>query len=578
MTKRAPKKLPYAVANFEKVIEEGYRFVDKTEYIRSLEEFEVPVFLRPRRFGKTLWCSTLECYYDILRKEKFEALFGELAIGKNPTGLQNSFMVLRLNFSLVQVSADMSVLERNFTNLCNRALEAFAVHYAAFLGAVSIEEHLPVSENLDRLLLAQKSRKDCPALYLIIDEYDNFSNQYVTTGQDALYQDLTTGDSFFRTFFKVVKAGCESRAIGKVFITGVLPITMDDLTSGFNIAEIVTLKPSLHGMLGFTQDEVDAYLTAVACDYDLPTEDLEQTRQLVKNWYNGYRFLPNAKETLYNATILTYFLKNWALDREYPQDMIDPNVKTDVRWIERLGFGEGTSLALIQDLLRGEGMPFDANSLSDKFNATRFFETDHYAASLFFLGMLTVKDEDRLDFPNQTLATIFAQYHNQLARVEVSKGYTEWFKAFRSDLDLGKLFDGYWKTYMGQIPAQAFDKVNENFIRTTFFEVCTRYLSRHFSFGIEVNYPSGRCDFEMTGRPEGAYRNRKWIVEFKYHTKSSGVDLEKIVAPDPVDVAQVEGYKRDALAQFPELSIRTAVCVVVGNVGFRWFDLGTRGR
>lgn len=570
---RPPKKLPYAVANFEEIREEGYSLVDKTAYIRELENFRVPVFLRPRRFGKTLWCSTLECYYDIQRKERFQELFGDLDIGKNPTPSRNSYMVLRLNFSKVQVSEKISELERNFSGICNLALDSFLECYRTFLTSnVAIDPTRPVSENLD-VLLDAVSRSKAPPIYLVVDEYDNFSNQYLTSGRSDLYQNLTTGDSFFRTFFKVVKAGCESRAIGKVFITGVLPITMDDLTSGFNIAEIVTLAPELHGMLGFTQKEVDHYLEQVFQDFQIDADILEPTRELVRNWYNGYRFLPQADESLYNATILTYFLKNLALRKSYPQDMIDPNVKTDVSWIKRLGFGEGSPLQLTQTLLANNGIAYDTRTLSDKFNMTRFFEQDHYGASLFFLGMLTIKDRDLLAFPNQTLSSIFADYFSDLANVEVSKGYTEWFRAFRKDQDLGKLFEGFWIVYMGQIPAQAFDKINENFIRTAFFELCTRYLSFAFTFGIEVNHPSGRSDWEMLGRPESEYRNRKWIVEFKHYPKSSGKTLEEITAPDPQDVAQAQGYKRDTLAQFPSYDVRAAVCVTVGNTGFRWFEL-----
>ncbi|MBK8803944.1 MAG: AAA family ATPase [Fibrobacteres bacterium] len=573
---RKPRKLPYAVANFEQIHEEGYSFVDKTAYIRELENFQVPVFLRPRRFGKTLWCSTLECYYDILRKERFQELFGGLDIGRDPTGLQNKFMVLRFNFSQVQVSDQLPALEQSFRTICHAALQPFCEKYAGHLGNLVIDESKSVSDNFSRIL-AQAAKPGVPPIYLIIDEYDNFSNQYVTSGRDDLYQNLTTGDSFFRTFFKVVKAGCESRAIGKVFITGVLPITMDDLTSGFNIAEIVTLAPELHGMLGFTQAEVDRYLGQVYEDYAMDRASFDSTRELVRSWYNGYKFLPDTEETLYNSTILTYFLKTFALRKAYPEDMVDPNVKTDVSWIERLGFGSGTPLDLMQDLLRGDGLAYDARQLRDKFNMSRFFQREHFAMSLFFLGMLTVKDRRYLAFPNQTLASIFADYYSQLARIEVSRGYDGYFADFRQDLDLGRLFGGFWKVYMGQIPAQAFDKINENFIRTTFFELCTRYLLLDFSFGIEVNHASGRADWEMLGRPETEYRNQKWIVEFKHFPNSSGKTPSDFTVPDPQAVAQAEGYKRDTLAQFPQYQVRTAVCMTVGNQGFRWFDLEAGG-
>ncbi|MEI6387409.1 MAG: AAA family ATPase [Spirochaetota bacterium] len=248
---------------------------------------------------------------------------------------------------------------------------------------------------------------------------------------------------------------------------------MDDMTSGFNIAEIVSLEPLLHNMLGFTQAEVDGYMEMVAHDYGIDSAMIPATRQTIKNYYNGYLFLPDAPERLYNSTILAYFLKYYALHKgEYPDDLIDPNVKTDVSWIERLGFGEGTPLALMQELLHNDGLAFDARNLRDKFSMRRFFEVDHYPARLFWLGMLTVQSKDRLGFPNQTLMSIFADYCSILARVEVSKGYTGYFARFRESLDLEGLFAGYYERYLGQIPAQAFGKINENFVRTTFFELC----------------------------------------------------------------------------------------------------------
>ncbi|MEI6385558.1 MAG: AAA family ATPase [Spirochaetota bacterium] len=568
-----PRRLPYSVANFEQILEEDYYLVDKTAFIRELENYRVPVFLRPRRFGKTLWCSTLECYYDIRRKEKFEELFGHLDIGRKPTDERNSYMVLRLNFSTVQVSMDMAKLERNFASDCRISLESFLrLHSEYFEDLVQLDPALPAADHMKSILTAV-AEKALPPIYLIIDEYDNFVNQLITSRREDLYEELTTGDSFFRTFFKAVKAGCESRAIGRVFITGVLPITMDDMTSGFNIAEVVSLKAPLHNMMGFTQAEVDDYLENVLADYTLDRAMFPAIQRIMKDYYNGYRFLLDAPDTIYNSTILTYFLKHLSLDRGYPVDMIDPNVKTDVSWIERLGFGEGTPLALMQELLHSDGLAFDARNLRDKFNMRRFFEVDHYPASLFWLGMLTVQSKDRLGFPNQTLMSIFADYYSILARVEVSKGYTGYFARFRESLDLEGLFAGYYERYLGQIPAQAFDKVNENFVRTTFFELCTRYLFDDFSFAIEAQHTGGRSDWEMLGRPESPYRKKQWLLEFKYLGISSGTKPGGITEPPADAVAQLLRYKADILSTFPQYEIRCAVCVVVANIGFSWFNV-----
>lgn len=569
-------KIPYSVGSFEEIVSDNYYLVDKTSHIRTLENYKIPVFLRPRRFGKTLWCSTLECYYDINRKDKFTTLFSGLDIGKEPTELRSSLMVMRFNFSKVSVDMDISKLKASFSDICFTLLGSFLLYYKSYFNnRIIIDKSKDLSTVLDQIIVDVKLN-NLPPLYIIIDEYDNFSNQLITAHRDDLYNDLTTGDSFLRTFFKVIKDGVESQAVGKVFITGVLPITMDDLTSGFNIAEIITLNNEFHNMLGFTQNEVDKYLEAVFEAGDIDTSTLDETRLLLKEYYNGYKFLENSDETIYNSTILTYYLKHFLLSGgKPPRDMIDPNVKTDVSWIERLSRNEDVTIELLQDLVNGDGLTYDAAKLSDKFNMKQFFNGNYFPISLFYLGMVTVKDNFSMNFPNQTLARIFTEYYNTLSNVEVSKGYIEYFRTFLEDRDIIKLFAGYYKTYIGQIPAQAFDKINENFFRTTFFELCTRYLSTDFSFAIEANYPSGRSDWEMLGRNDSLFRNHKWIIEFKYFKRSEKRLFNKILEPGEADINQVNGYAKDILSSFPKYKIRKYICYIYMNRKFKMFEVSS---
>ena len=571
--------IPYGVGNFEEIRESNYHIVDKTDFLPLLENYKVPVFLRPRRFGKTLWCSLLECYYDINRKNKFDALFGNLKISASPTDLKNTCMVLRFNFSTVTVKSDLSVLEDNFNSVNYPVLDSFLhIYRAYFQENIQLDETIPLASSLAKIF-QYIQKHQLPPIYIIIDEYDNFTNQLIISGKDDLYYHLTTaredGDSFFRTFFKVIKAGVESQSVGKVFITGVLPITMDDLTSGFNIAEIITLKEDFHNMLGFTQVEVDHYLNAVIRENQLSTENLPIIQELIKNFYNGYQFDVEAEEKLYNSTIITYFLKNLVTSKgKIPKDLIDPNLKTDVNWIRRLSSEETGALELTETLMRDGKLPYDDAMIKEKFNMRTFFEKDFYPVSLFYLGMQTLKDDFYMSFPNQTMRQIFAEYHNELSRIEVSKGYTSYFEQFLKDMDLIQLFSGYWKTYIGQIPAQAFDKVNENFIRTTFFELCSRYISRYFTFGIEVNHPSGRSDWEMLGKFHTQYANQMWLIEFKYFTRSdSSKWSQKINAPQQSDIDQVNRYAQDILNKFPNYHIRKYVCYVFGNKDFNMFEL-----
>jgi len=570
------RRIPYAVGNFEEIVEKGYYFVDKTAYLRQLEDYKVPVFLRPRRFGKSLWCSLLECYYDVNRRGRFEELFGGLDIGRAPTAERNSYLVMRFNFSKIEVEAGYERLRINFNRECRRSFADFRTRYAVMLPGRDVAGDDDAVNALADLCTEVRDGH-CPPIYLIIDEYDNFTNQLVTTHQDALYREVTTGDSFLRTFFKVIKAGVEDRSIGRVFVTGVLPITIDDLTSGFNIAQIVTLRSSLLGMLGFTQAEVERYLEEIFTDYGFAEEIKPQILSVMKDFYNGYAFSSESDERLYNSTVINFFLEQFVENAgKMPRDLIDDNLRTDVSWIKRLASSTEKALAMLEQVLLNNELSYDAEMLRAKFNMDQFFEQDFYPISLFYLGMLTIKNNFRMMLPNQSIRKIFADYYNQLSRIDVSHGYTPYFEQFLTDLDLEKLFAGYWEVYVGQLPVQLFDKMNENFFRTTFFELCTRYLSQYFTFGVEVNHPSGRSDWEMLGKPDSAFANRKFLLEFKYApmTDERKARLLQLEAPLPEDVAQLKGYAEDIHREFPQFTMRKYVVYIVGRKGYVMFGVG----
>ena len=566
-------RIPYGIGNFEQLINENYYFVDKTKYIQNLENYTAPVFLRPRRFGKTLWCSILECYYDINKKADFETLFGDTFIGKNPTDERNQCLVLRLNFSKVEVILEMQQLKEKFFNVCNSSLHLFVSYYSNYFSNFKFESNSAI-DNLTKIMIFIKEH-NLPQLYIIIDEYDNFSNQLILSQQTGLYENLTGNDSFFKTFFKVIKAGTEDLSIRRVYITGVLPITIDDLTSGFNIAEIITLEESFTNMLGFTQSEVEIYLNEIFDIYNFDYNNLEMIIQLVKEYYNGYQFQLD-QETIYNSTIISFFIKKFILKNgKIPLEFIDPNLKTDVSWIRRLTLREENAKEMLEKLIFDGELAYDQNMISSSFNMNQFFEKDFYPVSLFYLGMLTFKDDYTMIFPNQTMTKIFADYFNIIEKIKVSSGYTDYFRQFTKDLDLGKLFAGYWETYVKQIPAQCFDKANENFFRTTFYELCTRYLSRNFILNVEVNYPSGRSDWELLGKYHTEYKNLKYIVEFKHFSKikAKKLKIQELQEPFEEDVIQVQNYADDILRDFSEYNISKFIIYTISAKSFRFFEV-----
>ena len=548
------KRIPYAVSNLEEIRNENYYFVDKTKYLEKLENYKTPVFLRPRRFGKTLLCSIQECYYDINRKDKFQELFGDTYIGKNPTPEQGKYMVLRLNFSSVQVSEDKDEIEYNFNFITGCDFAIFCSYYKNILKGYTFDENGKITNKL-KSLFAFVKMNNLPQIYLIIDEYDNFTNQLITSNNDILYKTLTSDNSFLKTFFKELKEGTESWVLKRVFITGVLPITIDDLSSGFNIAEIITLRESFLSMLGFTQEEVDTYLENVFNDYQFNKELTAPVRGIIKNYYNGYQFAEGA-EPLYNSTIITYFLKLFVTENGViPPFFIDTNLKTDVSWIRRLTLKESNTKEMLETILLTSELEYDSVQLTEKFNMNQFFQPDFYPVSLFYLGMLTIKDSYSMKIPNQTMQAIFTEYFNEVENFNVSYKYSEIFKQFLKDLDLKNLFRGYWYVYISQFPAQMFDKANENFFRSTFYELCRRHLSQHFAFEIEINRHSGRADWELLGKPTSPYKNTKYLAEFKHFTAKDKKVFEGLTAGRPEDVKQIKQYGDEIKNEFPYYAI-----------------------
>ncbi|MCP4218946.1 MAG: AAA family ATPase, partial [bacterium] len=393
MSTKPKKRIRYGEANYKSLVLDNGYYVDKTSYIRLMEEYNNPVFLRPRRFGKSLWCTTLDYYYDINVAQDFEKLFGHTDIGKNPTPLHNRFIILHLDFSIVDPSGGIEDIRSRFNNQCNMIMQGVLWRYKKYFGDVDeIDRDKDVSINLEEILVKIKAF-DLPKLYIIIDEYDNFANQLITAHKDTLYKQLTADDSFLKSFFKTLKNGCKDRTIDRVFITGVLPITIDDLSSGYNIADFLTLEGTFENMMGFTRRETETLLDEIYDDYDIEPSSRPLIMETITANYNGYRIIDPKGEGLYNSTILMYFLRKFINDREIPHYLIDVNLKTDISWVKRLtASNPDNTKELVNQLLIHNRLSYNEIALSEKFNMAQFFQKDFYPISFFYLGMLTKQD------------------------------------------------------------------------------------------------------------------------------------------------------------------------------------------
>ena len=325
-------KFPYGIADFAKIISEGCYYCDRTHAIPALEQTQSQLFIRPRRFGKSLLLSMLENYYDIARKDQFEALFGKLAIGRQTTAWHNHYFILRWDFSCVDPTGTPDDIKRSLYNHINSCIEDLIQTYR-FNGFDLPIIHIDRDDALYSIksLISGIKTMGHP-IYLLIDEYDNFANTVMMLpvhDAQARYQALVHDEGIMRTLFKVVKSATNSAGFDRVFITGVTPVVMSDITSGYNIAKNIFLKPEFSHLCGLRDTEIKAVLDRIARDCDWDTSKAAQALAEMRTWYNGYNFCPRQAEKIYNPTLCLYFFDELQSQCAYPRKMLDANLAAD---------------------------------------------------------------------------------------------------------------------------------------------------------------------------------------------------------------------------------------------------------
>ena len=417
------RKIPYGVINWATLVRECL-FVDNTSYIRKLEDVATPVFLRPKRFGKSIVCSMLAHYYDVDLRDRFDELFGMTDIGRNPTPLRNSFLVLTFDFSTVQVGT-LAEIERNFWENVKRSVNSLIVrekHLADWSGVFKAQNPADLIDAVRSVI----RENHLPPLYVIIDEYDNFTNELVVSNRDMEYNAICGHDSkgdvaresFFKAFFKSFKAGLADGTVARTYFTGVLPITLDDLSSGFNVGTVVSLDADKIGLVGFTQSQVDTYVDDIFAEHGLDPLLKPVVLTDLKNFYDGYRFVPEA-EPLYNATICNWYLRCLLVERKIPRTVIDANVRTDIGWFRRLARTPANALSKVRGYVeQGVGERADIGALSAKFGRAKFFSEEFFPYALYYLGLLTFENIFRLNIPNLTIKNMFVDYYDELSEFQ----------------------------------------------------------------------------------------------------------------------------------------------------------------
>ncbi|MBL0701024.1 MAG: AAA family ATPase, partial [Desulfosarcina sp.] len=412
-------KFPYGIADFKGLITEGYFYCDRTDKIPLIENTKSQLFIRPRRFGKSLVLSMLENYYDVAKKDEFETIFGGLKIGKNPTELRNSYFILKFDFSCVDPTGSAENVKKALFNHINGCIEDFYAFYK-YKGY-----ELPqIKVNFDDAIYSLKSLASSVRLtpypvYLLIDEYDNFANTVMMGVQSAgkRYEAIVHDEGPLRTFFKAVKASTSGSMFDRVFITGVSPVVMSDITSGYNIAKNIYFEPEFNDLCGFKRNEIENVLKEIVDKCSFEKEKIQEAVNLMQTYYNGYTFSHATDEHIYNPTLCLYFVEHFEKRCSYPRKMLDSNLAMDeskLEYIAQIPRGRDLLMNLVQkdrevvisDIEDRFGVK---EMLTDKSKGNTFL-----ASFLYYFGVLTIAGDSEdleviLKVPNLVMNSLYVE-------------------------------------------------------------------------------------------------------------------------------------------------------------------------
>ena len=518
------KLLPYGMMNFADIRLDNYYYVDKTSFIPVIEQSDrFFFFIRPRRFGKSLTLNMLQHYYDVRTRDKFDALFGDLYIGKHPTRDRNSYLVLYLNFS--GISGELHNYRQGLDAHCNTSFDYFCDIYAEYLpkGIKEVlNEKAGAVEQLDYLY--HQCELAGQQIYLFIDEYDHFTNAILSDAESIhRYTEETHKEGYLRAFFNRVKAGTYS-SIKRCFITGVSPVTMDDLTSGFNIGTNYSLTPKFNAMMGFTEDEVREMLTYYSTKAPFH-HTVDELIELMKPWYDNYCFAQECYDqpTLYNSNMVLYFVKNYIDNNgKAPRNMIESNIRIDyekLRMLIRKDKEFAHDASIIQTLVSQE---YITGELKDGFPAANIVDSDNFVSLLYYFGMLTVsgtyKGKTKLIIPNQVVREqLYTYLLNTYNEADLSFNNHE-----KDELSSALAYDGAWQSYFDYIAdclkryaSQRDKQKGESFVHG--FTLAMTAQNRFYRPISEADTQSGYVDIFLSPMLE-IYpdMSHSYIIELKY--------------------------------------------------------------
>jgi Predicted AAA-ATPase/PD-(D/E)XK nuclease superfamily len=558
-------RIPYGKSDYRTMVEENYFYQDRTSYIQTLEDWDSTylLYLRPRRFGKSLLLSTLRYYYSLQHKPEFDKLFGHTYIGTHPTRLANTYMVLNFDFSGIDTSTEQGVFEGFLSNV-KKGIDAFLTNYDTFFTeeqAKVILQHKQPNEMIKELFGCYTHNKLTTKIYIFIDEYDHFANELISFNFSH-FMEIVTKNGYVRKYYEVIKIAAGQGQVERILMTGVSPITVDSLTSGFNIAKNISLSPTFHQMVGFEEKEVEGILAGV----EMPIEEIPATLNDMRLWYNGYLFSPDLDKRLYNPNMVLYFAQEYRERCKYPRDMLDPNIASDYSKIQKLfsiqGKGEQYSEVLRELLERSE----ITATLTGQYSFDRGFTQNDLVSLLFYMGFLTITSEKlgayTFSFPNYVIKKLYADYffNSILEKAHLPIDNRPVNEAIREMAETGnaKPFFEQVKLILKYFSTRDKAHFNENTLKATIISLLHQQKFYYIHSEYETNWTYMDVFLEAIRGQKPQY---EVTMELKYAPKGGKTAIETLFKEATV---QLQGYL-DTPKFNTRTNIKSFLVVVVGH-------------
>ena len=547
------KKLPYGISNYEELVEDNYYYVDKTQYIEKLEQLSEKriMFLRPRKFGKTLFTSVLENYYDVRKTEKFEKLFGETYIGKNPTPNKNKYHILRFNFSGIDTETEETTI-RGFKNKTTASIRQFINFYEIDF---YINDQEDAESILYNLFIAFATQKQGEKIYVIIDEYDHFANELLGFHTEH-FRELVSKNGKVRKWYEILKQGTET-VVDRIFITGVAPITLDSLTSGFNIGRDITQDLEFNEMMGFTKSE----LTQLLNNQNITKEEQETLLPIMKENYDGYSFSIYGQEKVYNSNMCLYLLTYYVRTGMLPEKLVDMNIASDYSKLGKmLDLCQGKNrIDIMEKTISGEGI---VSEITQKFNPAMEFTEKDMISMLFYLGYLTIEDIEigypKLSIPNKVMKEIYSEYFLKILRndIIIDENYAEIARSVALEGKIDKIIETLRK-YLSNLSNRDFRRFDEKYVKLIFY--CISMNLTFFRVKSEMEVERKYPDILLIPK-QNQEKYYGVMIEFKYLKKE---EKEKLQQKQEEARKQIQEYTQfDEIKAIPNLRKYTIVAVV----------------